>query len=71
MDHDAIANAEAKIATVQAALDDAQRVLQAAEKAQQAAEDGAKKMRTVAVGAIVGLVLVALFATLRRHRHAR
>ena len=70
MDHDAIKDAEAKVAAVQAALDDAQRVLQAAEKAQQAAEAGAKTMRTVAIAAIVGLVVLALAIPTRSHRRA-
>jgi hypothetical protein len=70
MDRDAIKDAEAKVAAVQAALDDAQRVLQAAEKAQKAAEDGAKLMRTVAMAAIAGVVLLALTMFTRRHHHA-
>jgi hypothetical protein len=65
MDQDAIKNAEEKVAAVQAALDDAQRVLQAAEKAQQAAEEGAKVMRSVALAAIAGLVVLALALRIR------
>lgn len=69
MDQDAIKNAEAKIAEVQAALDNAQRVLQAAERAQETAQKSAEVARTVALAAIVGLVLVALALGLRRkHR---
>jgi multidrug efflux pump subunit AcrB len=70
MDQDAIKNAEAKVATVQAALDEAQHVLQAAEKAQQVAEESAKVMRTVALAAIAGLVLLALTLATRRHHRA-
>ena len=69
MDQDAIKNAEEKVAAVQAALDDAQRVLQAAEKAQKAAEEGAKVMRTVALAAIAGLVVLALAHIGKRHHH--
>ena len=71
MDQDAINNAEAKIATVQAALDEAQRVLQAAERAQQVAEENAKVMRTVALAAIAGLVVLALALALATRRHHR
>lgn len=70
MDQEAIKNAEAKVAAVQSALDDAQRVLQAAEKAQRAAEEGAKVMRTVALAAIAGLVLLALSLATKTHRRA-
>lgn len=70
MDQDAINNAEAKIATVQAALDEAQRVLQAAERAQQVAEENAKVMRTVALAAIAGLVVLALALATRRHHRS-
>jgi multidrug efflux pump subunit AcrB len=73
MDLEAIKNAEAHVASVQAALDDAQRVLQAAERAQLAAERAqevaersTQVMRTVALAAIVGLVVVALA---RRSHH--
>jgi multidrug efflux pump subunit AcrB len=75
MDLDAIKNAEAQVANIQAALDDAQRVLQAAERAQlaaerahQVAEQSTQVMRTVALAAIAGLVVVAL--TVRRSHHA-
>jgi multidrug efflux pump subunit AcrB len=75
MDLEAIKNAEAQVANIQAALDDAQRVLQAAERAQlaaeraqQVAERSTQVMRTVALAAIAGLVLVAL--TVRRSHHA-
>ena len=70
MDQDAIKNAEAKVASVQAALDEAQRVLQAAERAQQAAEESAKVMRSVALAAIGGLVVLALALATRRRHHA-
>ncbi len=69
MDHDAIKNAEEKVASVQAALDEAQRVLQAAEKAQLVAEQSTKMMRTVAIAAIAGLVVVTLLVK-RSHRFA-
>ena len=69
MDQEAIKNAEAKIAEVQSALDNAQRVLQAAERAQETAQKSADVMRTVALAAIGGLVLIALvFGIRRRHR---
>ena len=67
LDQDTIKKAEAQLATVQAALDDAQRVLQAAERAQQAAEraqqaaeKNAQVLRTVALTAVGGLIVVAL-----------
>jgi hypothetical protein len=60
MDQDAIKNAEEKIAEVQSALDNAQRVLHAAERAQETAERSAHVLRSVALAAIVGLVLVTL-----------
>ena len=69
VDQEAIKNAEAQVATVQAALDDAQRVLQAAERAQQAAEKSAQVMRTVALAALGGLVVVAVAVSLGRSRH--
>jgi hypothetical protein len=70
MDQDAIKNAEAKIAEVQSALDNAQRVLHAAERAQETAEKSAHVLRTVAVAAIVGLVLVTLAVVgIGRRRH--
>ena len=68
MDPDAIKNAEMRIADVQSALDDAQRVLQAAERAQQTAEKSAEVMRTIALAAVGGLVLLSLVHALRR-RH--
>jgi hypothetical protein len=67
VDPDAIKNAETRIAEVQAALDDAQQVLQAAERAQQTAEKSAEVMRTVALAALGGLILVALVHAVRRH----
>jgi hypothetical protein len=67
VDPDAIKNAEARIADVQGALDDAQRVLQAAERAQQTAEKSAEVMRTIALAAVGGLVLLSLVHALRRH----
>ncbi|MGO9751461.1 MAG: hypothetical protein ACLP8S_04595 [Solirubrobacteraceae bacterium] len=67
MDQDAIKNAETKIAEVQTALDNAQRVLQAAERAQQTAEKSAELMRTVAIAAVGGLVIIALVHALRGH----
>ena len=67
MDSDAIKNAETRIAEVQAALDDAQQVLQAAERAQQTAEKSAEVMRTVALAALGGLILLALVHAVRRH----
>ena len=69
MDQETIKKAEAQLATVQAALDDAQRVLQAAERAQQAAEKNAQVMRTIALTAVGGLVVVALAVALGRSRH--
>jgi len=69
MDQDTIKNAEAKIAEVQSALDNAQRVLKGAERAQETAEKSAQVLRTVAVAAIVGLVLVTLAALGFRRRH--
>ena len=67
MDTDAIKNAETRIAEVQAALDDAQQVLQAAERAQQTAEKSAEVMRTVALAALGGLILLSLVHAVRRH----
>jgi hypothetical protein len=67
MDPDAIKNAETRIAEVQAALDDAQQVLQAAERAQQTAEKSAEVMRTVALAALGGLILLSLVHAVRRH----
>jgi hypothetical protein len=69
MDQDTIKNAEAKIAEVQSALDNAQRVLQAAERAQETAEKSAHVLRTVALAAIVGLVLVTLAVVGLGRRH--
>jgi len=54
---------------LQFALDDAQRVLQAAERAQQTAEKSVEVMRTVAIAAVGGLVLVALVHSMRRKHH--
>jgi hypothetical protein len=69
MDPEAIKNAEMRVAEVQSTLDEAQRVLQAAERAQQAAERSAEVMRTVALAAAGGLVLVSLLLAVRRRRH--
>ena len=69
MDQEAIKNAEARIADVQSALDDAQRVLKAAERAQETAEKSAEVMRTVALAAVGGLVLVTLVVALHRRHH--
>jgi len=70
VDQESIKNAEAQIATVQAALDDAQRVLKAAERAQQAAERSAQTMRTVAMAAIGGIVVIAAVSAFGRARHS-
>ena len=67
MDPDAIKNAEMRIADVQSALDDAQQVLQAAERAQETAEKSAEVMRTIALAAVGGLILLSLAHALRRH----
>ena len=67
MDPDAIKNAEMRIADVQSALDDAQRVLQAAERAQETAEKSADVMRTIALAAVGGLILLSLVHAARRH----
>jgi hypothetical protein len=69
MDQDAIKNAEAKIAEVQSALDNAQRVLQAAEHAQETAEKSAEVLRTIALAAVAGLILLALVIGIRRGHH--
>ena len=69
MDQQAIKNAEQKVAEMQSALDDAQRVLQAADRAQQTAEKSFEVMRTVAIAAVGGLVLVALVHAMRRKHH--
>jgi hypothetical protein len=69
VDQEAIKNAEAQIANVQSALDDAQRVLKAAERAQETAEKSAEVMRTVALAAVGGLVLVTLVVALHRRHH--
>jgi len=67
VDPDAIKNAEMRIADVQSALDDAQRVLQAAERAQETAEKSAEVMRTIALAAVGGLILLSIVHALRRH----
>jgi len=67
VDPDAIKNAEMRIADVQSALDDAQQVLQAAERAQETAEKSAEVMRTIALAAVGGLILLSLAHALRRH----
>jgi hypothetical protein len=69
MDQEAIKDAETKVAKMQSVLDDTQRVLQAAERAQQTAEKSVEVMRTVAVAAVGGLVLVALVHAMRREHH--
>ena len=63
MDQEAIKNEETK--AMQSARDDAQRVLQAAERVQQTAEQNVAVMRTVAIVAVAGLVLVALVHAIR------
>jgi hypothetical protein len=68
MDPEAIKNAEAHIAEVQAALDDAQRVLHAAERAQETAEKSAGAMRTIALVAVGGLIILSIVHAARRHR---
>lgn len=69
MDHDAIRNAELRIAEVQHALDEVQRVLQSAQRVQETAEKGIRILRplaiTVACGVAVGAAVVAMR---RRHR---
>ena len=67
MDQEAIKNAETR--AMQSARDDAQRALQAAERVQQAAEANAEVMRTVAIVAVGGLVLVALVHAMRGKQH--
>ena len=66
MDQEAIQNAEMRVAEVQSALDATQRVLHAAERAQQTAEKSVEVMRTVAIAAVGGLILVALVHALRQ-----
>ena len=66
MDQDAIQKAEMRVAEVQSALDATQRVLQAAERAQQTAEKSIEVMRTVAIAAVGGLILIALVHALRQ-----
>ncbi len=75
MDKDSIKTAEANIAELQSALDDAQQMLQAAERAQEAAEraheaaqQNAQVLRTVAIAAIAGAVVIAVVVGRRRHR---
>ena len=67
MAEEAIKNAETRAA--QSAREDAQRVLQAAERAQQMAEQNVDVMRTVAIVAVAGLVLVALVHAMRGKHH--
>ena len=67
MAEEAIKNAETRAA--QSAHEDAQRVLQAAERAQQMAEKNVDVMRTVAIVAVSGLVLVALVHAMRGKHH--
>ena len=67
MAEEAIKNVETRAA--QSAREDAQRVLQAAERAQQMAEQNVEVMRTVAIVAVAGLVLVALVHAMRGRHH--
>lgn len=67
MAEEAIKNAETRAA--QSAREDAQRVVQAAERAQQMAEQNVEVMRTVAIVAVAGLVLVALVHAMRGKHH--
>ena len=67
MDQEAIKNEETKAA--QSARDDAHRVLQAAERVQHSAEQNVEVMRTVAIVAVAGLVLVALVHAMRGKHH--
>jgi len=69
MDQEAIKDAEMRVAKMQSVLDGAQRALQAAERAQQTAEKSVEVMRTVAIAAVGGLVLVALIHSVRREQH--
>ncbi len=69
MDHEAIKNAETRIAEVQSALDDVQRILRAVERVEQTAEKGIKVMRPVAIATAGGLVLVAIVVAVRRRHH--
>ncbi len=71
MDHEAIRNAQTRIAEVQSALDEIQHILQAAERVQLTAEKGIRIMRPVAIATAVGLVLVSLAAGVRRMRRVR
>ncbi len=67
MAEEAIKNAETRAA--QSAREDAQRVLQAGERAQQMAEQNVEVMRTVAIVAVAGLILVALVHAMRGRHH--
>lgn len=67
MDQEAIKNEETK--AMQSARDDAQRVLQAAERVRQTAEQNVEVMRTVAIVAVAGLVLVAVVHAIRGKHH--
>lgn len=69
MTQEAIQDAEMKVAKMQSVLDDTQRALQAAERVQQTAEKSVEVMRTVAIAAVGGLVLVALVHAVRREHH--
>lgn len=69
MDQEPIRNAEMRVAEMQSVLDATQRVLQAAERAQQTAEKSVEMMRTVALAAVGGLILLALIHALRQ-RHS-
>jgi hypothetical protein len=71
MDPGAIRHAEERIATIQTALDEAQRALDDARRVLQAAETVQQDApRIIALTALVGLVIVALVATLRQARHS-
>jgi ElaB/YqjD/DUF883 family membrane-anchored ribosome-binding protein len=63
MDQEAIKDAEAR--AMQSARDDAQRVHEAADRAHQMAEQNVEVMRTIAIVAVAGLVLVALVHAMR------
>lgn len=63
MTQDASTNVENS--AMQAARDDAARAHQAAERAQQAAEKNVDAIRTVAIVAVAGLVLVAVIHVMR------
>lgn len=69
MDHDAIKNAEIRIAEVQLALDEVQRVLQAAQRVQDTAEKSIRVLRPVAITVACGAAVFAVVVVIgRRHR---